>query len=304
MPTSLESPAADRPPPVVSELPQLRGLVADLRRAGKRLGLVPTMGALHAGHISLVRASVAECDATLVTIFVNPTQFGPHEDFARYPRDLSADLQLLAGERATAVFAPATDDMYPAGASTSIEPPHVAGPLEGVCRPGHFRGVATVVLKLFQLIPADVAYFGQKDFQQCRVIEQMAADLNVPIEIRRCPIVRDEDGLALSSRNQYLSRDERARAVAISRCLAAGRERILAGERGATVIRSAMNEILAASGITRTDYVAVADPVTLRDQDRIELPVMLLVAAHVGRTRLIDNCLVDETTTEQPSTGR
>ncbi len=283
----------DSSPRVVCTVPELRTIVAELRRAGKRLGLVPTMGALHDGHLSLVRASRRECDATLVTIFVNPTQFGPHEDYTKYPRTVAADVELLAREQVDVVFVPSREQMYPEGSSTWVEPPSVAAPLEGICRPGHFRGVATVVLKLFQLIPADVAFFGQKDFQQCRVIECMVADLDVPIEIRRCPIVREPDGLALSSRNRFLSTEDRRQAMAISRCLRAGRQLIQGGERHSPLIRDAMRMVLTDAGITRIDYVAIADPDTLIEMAQVDGRAVLLVAAQVGSTRLIDNCLID-----------
>jgi pantoate--beta-alanine ligase len=266
--------------------------MAEMRSGQKKIGIVPTMGALHEGHLSLVRSATAECDITFVTIFVNPTQFGPKEDFTKYPRTLNEDVVLLSRERVDVVFAPSADEMYPRDYSTSIEPSTVARPLEGVCRPGHFRGVATIVLKLFHVIPADVAYFGQKDFQQCRVIERMVADLNLPIEIRRCPIVREPDGLAISSRNRYLSPDERRQALAISRCLRTGQQLILDGETKVSLIRDAMRVVLTDAGITRIDYVAVADPETLGELDQVGRRAVLLVAAYVGQTRLIDNCLV------------
>ena len=284
--------AGKNSPPVVSTLSDLRQAFNQLRSGGKRIGLVPTMGALHEGHLSLVQASRCECDATVVSIFVNPTQFGPNEDYSKYPRTIDADLDALSREHVDLVFHPAREQMYPDGSTTLIEPPAVAAPLEGICRPGHFRGVATIVLKLFHLIPADVAYFGQKDFQQCRVIENMVADLDVPIEIRRCPIVREPDGLAMSSRNRYLSPDDRRRAVAISRSLQSGRQLIRQGERQASVVRDAMRAILAEAGIERIDYVAVADPTTLAELTVLNESVVLLVAARVGTTRLIDNELV------------
>lgn len=181
---------------------EIRAAVLAARAAGKTVGLVPTMGALHEGHLSLVRESTESCNCTIVTIFVNPTQFAPHEDFARYPRSLDDDLAALARLGVDYVFAPSRDEIYPPGFSTYVDPPAVAAPLEGICRPGHFRGVATVVLKLFHLVPADVAYFGQKDYQQSLVVRRMVEDLNLPIAIRVLPIVREADGLAMSSRNR------------------------------------------------------------------------------------------------------
>jgi pantoate--beta-alanine ligase len=279
-------------PRVVSSMADLNDALAAARADHRRIGLVPTMGALHEGHLSLVRAAAAECDIRVATIFVNPTQFGPQEDFTRYPRTLSADLELLAVERVHVVFAPTENDMYPPGSSTAVEPPAEATPFEGRCRPGHFRGVSTIVLKLLNLVRPQVAYFGQKDYQQSLVIRRMVEDLNVPAQIRVCPTVREADGLAMSSRNKYLNASERQRAVAISRSLAEGKSRIELGERSAAVVRDRMLAVLANAGITRIDYVAVADSETLVELDTISSAVVLLIAAFVGETRLIDNMLV------------
>lgn len=265
---------------------------ADPLSAGRTIGLVPTMGALHEGHLSLVRRAKAECDAVVATIFVNPAQFGPHEDFDKYPRTLERDLELLGQVGCDLVFAPPKDEMYPAGFSTYVEPPAVAAPLEGVCRPGHFRGVATVVLKLLNLVPADVAYFGQKDYQQSLVIQHMARDLNLPIRIAVCPIVRESDGLALSSRNRYLSSAERQQALALSRGLARAESLVRAGERTAAVIVAALRGELAAAGIERIEYATVADAETLEEVRLLDRPAVALVAAFVGATRLIDNTLL------------
>ncbi len=270
----------------------MRAAVRELQLGGKTVGLVPTMGALHEGHLSLVRRAKAECDAAVATIFVNPTQFAPHEDFSKYPRTLEADLRLLEGENCDLVFVPSREEMYPPEASTSIEPPQVAAPLEGVCRPGHFRGVATVVLKLFNMIPAERAYFGQKDFQQALVIERMAADLNLPIQIVVCPIIREPDGLALSSRNRYLSPGERQQGLALSRALNLVQKRFGDGERDAAVLKRIMQETLEAAGIERVDYAAIADPQTLTELKQIEGSAVALIACFVGTTRLIDNCLL------------
>lgn len=284
----------DTPPPtnsvpLVSGGGELRAAIAAARRAGRSIGLVPTMGALHAGHLSLVQASVAENRFTVATIFVNPTQFGPHEDFARYPRNLDQDLKLLALAGAELVFAPEPGEIYPPGFSTFVEPPQVALSLEGRCRPGHFRGVATVVLKLFNLSEPDVAYFGHKDYQQSLVIRRMAADLNVPVEVRVCPTVREPDGLALSSRNAYLSPAERRQALALSRSLFAAAELVACGERSAAVVLKQMRQVFDAEGIDRIDYLAIVDPETLADVADLGKPTIALVAAHVGQTRLIDN---------------
>ena len=215
-------------PKLVTTVAQLRDELGAVRRAGKKIGLVPTMGALHEGHLSLVRAARAECDYTVVSIYVNPSQFGPGEDFAKYPRTLEDDLALLAGCRTDLVFAPSNEEVYRPGHATWVEVGAVAEPLEGACRPGHFRGVATIVLKLLNMVQPDVAYFGQKDFQQALVIRRMVADLDVPVAIRVCPIVREADGLAMSSRNRYLSPAARQRALVLWKSLQ------LAGELVAT----------------------------------------------------------------------
>jgi len=262
------------------------------RAAGRSIGLVPTMGALHEGHLSLVRRARAECDAVVATIFVNPTQFGPSEDFSRYPRTLEKDLELLAELGCDLVFAPAQDEIYPPGFSTYVEPPAVAALLEGKHRPGHFRGVGTVVLKLFNLISADVAYFGQKDYQQSLVIQHMVRDLNLPIQITICPILRESDGLALSSRNRYLSPTERQQALALSRSLRQAEELVRSGLREARAIAAALRNELAAAGIQRIDYATVADAQTLAELNTLDRPAVALVACHVGTTRLIDNCLL------------
>jgi pantoate--beta-alanine ligase len=262
------------------------------RSAGKRIGLVPTMGALHEGHLSLVHAARQSSDIVVATIFVNPTQFGPHEDFDKYPRTLDADLQALSAAGCDWVFVPDREEMYPPGATTMIEPPAVASPLEGVFRPGHFRGVATIVLKLFNLIPASAAFFGLKDYQQCVVIGRMIRDLNIPIMNVVCHTVREPDGLALSSRNRYLSPAERQQALALSRALAEVQGMVRARERDAAKLRSAMRNILAAAGIERIDYATVADRETLAELDQIDRPAVALIACHVGTTRLIDNCLL------------
>lgn len=278
--------------PLVTSGGELRTAVAAARTAGRSIGLVPTMGALHAGHLSLVTASVAQGRYTVVTVFVNPTQFGPHEDFSQYPRTLDRDLSLLAAAGAELVFAPEPGEIYPPGFSTFIEPPQVAQPLEGLCRPGHFRGVATVVLKLFHLAQPDVAYFGHKDYQQSLVIRRMVADLNVPVEVRVCPTMREPDGLALSSRNAYLSAAERRQALALSRSLFAAAELVACGEQSAAVVHKRMQQELATAGIDRIDYVALVDPETLAEVANLSRPTIALVAAHVGRTRLIDNLLL------------
>lgn len=263
-----------------------RDQVAAWRRSGATVGIVPTMGALHDGHVSLVRQSVATCDHTVVTIFVNPTQFGPNEDLSKYPRTFEADCELIRNAGADVVFAPTNEEMYPAGYSTFVDPPAIANPLEGEFRPGHFRGVATVVLKLFGLVPATHAFFGRKDYQQFKVIEAMVTDLNVGIELVAGETVREADGLALSSRNRYLSAEERQTALSLSIALSVAEKLVQRGERNVSTIEHAMKRELAA---TKLDYARVVDAETLATIDRIESPAVALIATRVGTTRLIDN---------------
>ena len=247
------------------------------------------MGALHAGHLSLVERATAECDATVVTIFVNPTQFAPHEDLAQYPRTLDADLAGIGRYDVDFVFVPTNGEMYPPGHSTFVEPPEAARRLEGECRPGFFRGVCTIVLKLFHAVPADVAYFGHKDYQQSVVVRRMVEDLDVPIRIEVCPTIREPDGLALSSRNVYLNPPERRQALAVSRSLRAAAELVAAGQQDADVVRERMRQVLIAAGIERIEYVSLVEAESLTEVERISGPLVALVAAFVGRTRLIDN---------------
>lgn len=251
------------------------------------------MGALHAGHISLVNEARAFCGVVAVSIFVNPTQFGPHEDFSRYPRTLENDLQLLREAKADLVFTPSATDIYPPGSSTSIDPPDVSRPLEGEFRPGHFRGVATVVLKLFHLLPASTAYFGQKDFQQCVVIQRMVEDLNVPIRVQICPTLRESDGLAMSSRNRYLNESQRRSALCLWKALQHAKEQYEAGGESVSDIEQEMRAILLGEGADRIDYARIVDRETLEMLDRADRPAVALVAVHVGTTRLIDNLLLE-----------
>jgi pantoate--beta-alanine ligase len=280
-------------PRVISAVGELRATIRAARAAGKTIGVVPTMGALHAGHVSLVQAARADCGLTVVTIYVNPTQFGPQEDLARYPRTLEADLSACGAAGADVVFVPDDRAIYPAGFSTYVDPPAVAQPLEGQFRPGHFRGVATVVLKLFNLVQPDVAYFGHKDYQQTLVVRRMVQDLDVPVEIRVCPTVREADGLALSSRNRYLSPAERGQAVAVSRSLARAAELVQGGAACPETVAAEMQRLLAAAGFARIDYATLADPQTLQPVCEIRRPIMALVAAYLGHTRLIDNLRIE-----------
>jgi pantoate--beta-alanine ligase len=259
------------------------------RREGKTIGLVPTMGALHEGHFSLVRQSAEQCDLTVSTIFVNPSQFGPKEDLTRYPRTLDQDLAGLKQAGADFVFVPESSEMYPDGHSTWVEPPSVASTLEGEFRPGHYRGVATIVLKLFNIIPATIAYFGLKDYQQLRVIRRMVEDLNIPIRIEPCATVREPDGLAMSSRNRYLGASERAIATSLSRALQRVGDLVDSGETNIAALESTMQTSLEHAGVSQIDYARVVDADTLESLKSLNVPGVALIAARVGTTRLIDN---------------
>jgi pantoate--beta-alanine ligase len=280
-------------PQLITTVADLRDALAAMRRDGKRIGLVPTMGALHEGHLSLVRAAKAECDCAVVSIYVNPTQFGPAEDFSTYPRTLDADLKLLASCGADVAFVPTNEEMYPAESATRVEVGAVAEPLEGQCRPGHFRGVATVVLKLFNIVQPHAAYFGQKDYQQAAVIRRMTADLNLPIAIRVCPIVREPDGLAMSSRNRYLSPAARQRALVLWKSLQAAEKLVEEGQRDASRIAARMRDVIETAEDARIDYVALVDPDMLQPVKRIAGRTLAALAVKIENTRLIDNCLLE-----------
>ncbi len=270
--------------------------LADLRAArlalADPLGLVPTMGFLHAGHLSLVERATADNASTAASIFVNPTQFGPQEDLASYPRDLACDLEMLEAAGTDLVWTPTPEAMYPDGFQTWVEVEGLARFLEGARRPGHFRGVATVVAKLFLAFQPQRAYFGQKDAQQALVIRRMAADLNFPVEVVVCPIVRELDGLAMSSRNSYLSPAERSAAPVLHRALKAAAAAFDQGERQAEKLRQSMLASLAAEPLAETEYVSVSDPDTLEELEGEVRAGLLSMAVRMGRTRLIDNCLV------------
>jgi len=274
---------------------QIHSKIASIRdalrpiRGTSRIGLVPTMGALHEGHLSLVRAARAEAGTVAVSIFVNPTQFAPGEDLDRYPRSFEADCALLEREGVDQVFAPAAGEMYPPGGSgTFVEVPGIGERLDGKSRPGHFRGVATVVAKLFNIVQPDVAFFGQKDAAQVAVLRAVVRDLNMPVELRVCPTVRDADGLALSSRNRFLSGEERSSALALSRALKHAQSLVDAGA-DRKVIRPVMLDILRSTPGLRLDYLEIVDPDTLLPNPSARPPVLVAVAAWAGTTRLIDN---------------
>ena len=275
---------------VIKRTAEMQEISLRLKREGRIIGLVPTMGYLHDGHLSLIKKARRENDIVIMSNFVNPLQFGPKEDFATYPRDLDRDNKLAESAGVDYVFAPTTEEMYPQGYDTYVE---VKGPItEKMCgksRPGHFKGVTTVVLKLFLITQPDRAYFGQKDAQQAIVIRKMVTDLNVPVKIITCPIVREEDGLALSSRNTYLSSEERLQALTLPRALSAGRDMIMKGETDPQKVRLHIKQMLESSPGIRVDYVVVVDGDNLSDLSAIKGKVLLAAAVYVGKTRLIDN---------------
>jgi pantoate--beta-alanine ligase len=279
---------------------EILNTVAELRQwarqerndGGNTIGLVPTMGALHAGHASLIRAAHETVGFVAVSIFVNPTQFGPNEDYARYPRTFDADCALAKAEGASVVFAPSVDELYPAGAATFVEVAGLSNRLDGASRPGHFRGVATVVAKLLIAAEPDFAFFGQKDAAQVAVLRRMVADLRLPAQIVVCPIVREADGLALSSRNVYLSAAERTQALALSRAIHRSEGLVAQGERRAGVLIAAAREIFASEPSIRVDYIELVDWATLLPVERADPGNLFAVAAWVGATRLIDNTIL------------
>ncbi len=276
------------PLPIVRSVDELRSQVARWRAAGETVGLVPTMGALHAGHLSLIAAARARGGRVVASIFVNPKQFGPHEDLDRYPRDEAGDARALAAAGCDLLFAPPLAEVYPPGFATEVRVGGLGDVLCGAARPGHFDGVATVVAKLLNMVRADAAFFGEKDWQQLAIIRRLAADLDCGTEIVGQPIVRDDDGLALSSRNAYLGSEERAHALALPVALHAAARALVKGEDLAGTLVAA-RAALARSGFGTVDYVTLADPVTLEPLERFDRPARLLAAAWMGTTRLIDN---------------
>ncbi|HEV2424892.1 MAG TPA: pantoate--beta-alanine ligase [Terriglobia bacterium] len=277
---------------LIASLDEIRSLTQDLRRRGRPVCLVPTMGALHAGHLSLVRRAKSDGGALVVSIFVNPAQFGPAEDYSRYPRDLDRDREALAAFEPEAVFVPEAPAMYPGRFETYVEPGSVAERFEGALRPGHFRGVTTVVLKLLNLIAPDVAYFGQKDFQQTAVLRRVITDFNINTGLVICPTVREPDGLALSSRNAYLSAGDRRAAPVLYRSLCRARELFHGGETRADLLESAMRGVLEGEPGAKVDYAVIVRPETLEPVIRVTPGCVALVAARVGPVRLIDNLIL------------
>jgi pantoate--beta-alanine ligase len=263
------------------------------RAENRIVGLIPTMGALHEGHLALVKRAKRECSQVITSIFVNPKQFGPKEDLAKYPRTFDADAEKLAAAGVDAIFAPEPADVYPHGFRTYVNVEGLSDSLEGRSRPGHFRGVATVVLKLFEIVQPDFAYFGRKDAQQVRIISQMAQDLNLHTDIVVCPIIREPDGLALSSRNAYLKPQERAAATVLHRALTAARDELAAGVRDALQLQTTLRKVLQAEPLAAVDYAEIVDADTFEPVVRVARPCYAVLAVFVGKTRLIDNLYIE-----------
>jgi pantoate--beta-alanine ligase len=277
---------------IITRGAELREAITRVQQSGESVGMIPTMGSLHAGHLSLVDTSMAECDRTVVTIFVNPTQFGPREDYDEYPRTMEKDLAMLRERGCWLVFAPTVEEMYPAGHETIVDVGSISKPLEGAARPKHFFGVATVVLKLLNLAPVDRAYFGQKDYQQTLVVRKLVSDLNVPTDIRVCPIVRESDGLAMSSRNAYITPEQRRQARVLSQALFAAQKEADAGQVDAGKLREQIVQQLQAADEVEVEYVSLVARGTVDEVSRIDGPTVIVLAARVGSTRLIDNCQI------------
>lgn len=282
----------EKQPEIIRDPQELQRRLTELRKQGKTIGLVPTMGALHYGHLSLAIAAKEESDISVVSIFVNPTQFAPNEDFDKYPRTLDDDVELLSQIGVDFIFAPTPEKMYPRGFKSTVQVGGLSEVLEGSFRPTHFNGVTTVVLKLFNITGADFAYFGQKDYQQVAVIKKMVCDLNLPIEIISCPIIREEDGLALSSRNRYLSPTDRKNAIVLSQSLKKAENLIHSGERNAQTVREEIRRMIETVSNAQIDYIAIVDPDSLIELENIAGNVVILLAVRIGSTRLIDNWIV------------
>ncbi|MCX7967808.1 MAG: pantoate--beta-alanine ligase [Armatimonadetes bacterium] len=279
---------------VIEKPEEMQKRSLEFRSQGKTIGFVPTMGYFHEGHLSLMRRAKRECDVVVVSIYVNPLQFGPREDFSRYPRDLQRDLKMAEEVGVDIVFVPKDEDMYPEGYQTFVEVAELTKVLEGFYRPNHFRGVTTVVAKLFNIVLPHKSYFGEKDFQQLRVVQRMVKDLNFPVEIVPCPTVREPDGLAMSSRNTYLSEDERKAATLLNRALRAADELFRSGERNVARLKAKVWEVLATEPLVRPQYVEIVDAENLEPVFTIDKPAVILLAAFVGQARLIDEWVLVE----------
>lgn len=278
---------------LVREIKELRNLIKSWKKEGFSIGFVPTMGALHEGHQSLIKKAVEENDKVVVSVFVNPTQFGPNEDYNSYPRNINRDLETCMAVGASAVFNPDPSEMYFDNKSTSVSVSNLTSVLCGEKRPGHFDGVCLVVSKLFNIVTPDRAYFGQKDAQQVAVIKRMVRDLNIDIEIVACPIIREEDGLAKSSRNTYLSKEERKAALVLSRSLNIAKDLLINGERDAVKLKKIMSEEINKEPLAKIDYVEIVDSDTLENIEKIEKSVLIPMAVYIGKTRLIDNIIFE-----------
>jgi pantoate--beta-alanine ligase len=277
---------------VIKKIDKMRRAVSGIKSRGMSIGFVPTMGYLHEGHLSLVRESIRKADVTVVSIFVNPAQFGPREDFKEYPRDLNRDSEVLEKERIDYLFVPEADEMYPQGYKTYVEVCDLQDKLCGRSRPGHFRGVCTVVLKLFNIINPDVSFFGQKDYQQAIILKRMVKELNLRVKIEALPIIREEDGLALSSRNNYLTQEERKAALVLSKSLKEAQSMMEKGQRDSAAIIKGMKEIVGGEPLVKIDYVEIVDMNELNPVPRIEKEALAALAVFIGKVRLIDNAIL------------
>jgi pantoate--beta-alanine ligase len=278
---------------LVKTIKQMQRLGLKLHRTGKTIGFVPTMGALHEGHLSLIRAARKACDTVVVSIFVNPTQFGPTEDYAAYPRDFKGDAAQCRAAGVDILLCPPVEEMYPSGFQTLVQVEKLSQGLCGPFRPGHFLGVATVVLKLFQIVRPHQAFFGQKDYQQSRIIQQMVQDLGLPVRVCVLPTVREADGLAMSSRNAYLDPEERQAAAVLYRALRLGEKCIRWGERSSEVVRKKLVDLIRQESLVRLEYLFIGNPETLRDVKEIADSTLIAIAAWIGKTRLIDNLRIN-----------
>ncbi len=277
---------------LIKKIDDLREKLCEERRSGKEIGLVPTMGYLHDGHLALVKKAVSNNDIVVISIFVNPTQFGPDEDYDQYPRDLKKDSQLAQKEGVDYIFAPDVKEMYPQDYKTFVQVKEITNKLCGASRKGHFRGVTTVVSKLFNIVQPDRAYFGQKDYQQYVVIKRMVADLNFPVKIKKVPIIREEDGLAMSSRNKYLSKEGRKAATVLYKSLKKARQIIEKGNRKASLVKEHIRDIINNEDLTKIEYIEILNPSTLETVDKICEEVVIALAVYVEETRLIDNIYI------------
>ena len=278
---------------VIIAIEEMKEITRRLRSQGKTIGFIPTMGYLHEGHLSLVRQSIKETDLTIASIFVNPTQFGPREDFTDYPRDLNRDIEILQSEGVDCVFSPSQDEMYPAGYKTYVEVHELQERLCGGSRPIHFRGVCTVVLKFFNIVCPDVAFFGQKDAQQAIILRRMVKELNLDVKIEVLPIIRDNDGLALSSRNEYLNSQEKKAALSLYHSLQRAKEKIEEGERRVSILIQEMEKLIKRESLARIDYVEIVDANELIPVKTLKKESLIALAVFVGKTRLIDNIMVE-----------